>query len=168
MPVAKHLLLIYIDLITQPAAISQSTPQRKESTLLYGPPYNSPYSPPRNKRILDDEEERNLPPRHVVEPLLVRVRQRLLRRDARPRVTYALPRPTHRARIYSGKAGVHKRAPQSAQECHAPAPRARACSCCLLCRRGSLLVFMWRGVRGSWRVVRGLWRGVRGVVCAAV
>jgi hypothetical protein len=33
---------------------------REESTLLYGLSYISPYNPPHNKRILDEEEERNL------------------------------------------------------------------------------------------------------------
>ena len=31
-----------------------------ESPLLYGLSYNSPHNPPHNKRILDEEEERNL------------------------------------------------------------------------------------------------------------
>ena len=32
----------------------------EESTLLYGLSYNSPYKPPHDKRILDEEEKRNL------------------------------------------------------------------------------------------------------------
>ena len=35
-------------------------PPPEESTVLYGLSYNSPYKPPHNKRILDEEEERNV------------------------------------------------------------------------------------------------------------
>ena len=47
-------------------SLGEATHLRNESTPCYGLSYNSPYSPPHNKIILDEEEESNLVNPHTI------------------------------------------------------------------------------------------------------